>query len=119
MMKTEQQEALDIEIDRIINDVGAKLTSIQPEKLSEYIVKLSVYLSNLADQIGDAQEEYARTWLNYRSTHSLQEAAMWTDQCGVGGKKKRLEKRFEAVVELIQSLKKRVMVLKKENDHSW
>jgi hypothetical protein len=116
-MNKQQQEQLEKEIDGIIEDVGTRLTAILPHELTIDIVKLSAYLSNLADRIGDVQEEYARTWLQYRATNTLQEATMWTDQCGVGNKKKRLEKRFEAVVELIQSLKKRAMILNKESDH--
>jgi hypothetical protein len=104
-----KQDLEDIEL--IISNVKRNLKTLNPRDCADYAAQLSVYLSTLSDVCADTEVEYYNKIESIRISGLAKtetEAERIAKQSNEYRSKIRYDRKFEAVREIIQALKKRL-----------
>lgn len=109
-----------MQIHDIINEIRTKLDTITPNQLSDYAVRLSVYMFDISEKATQAEIQYCIDWANIRKEVSTNGEADKLAKTKESYKTKRiLESQVKSIKEIINALKKRLQLLSDESNSRY
>ena len=104
----------------IVESVKNNLEILTPRDLSDYSVMLSAYLCSMSEDIAKATKLFYIYWEKVIPTsNSVREAEVKAKATEYYKVKKELEQLFEATVELIHAIKKRLPMYENESKNLY
>lgn len=116
-METATDESLDLSTRAgIIQDIQQNLETLNPRQVSNYSVHLSVLLAGIGEELAHSEIAYHKKWVEIRDNTETDGAAEKRSKASEEYYRRRLlETQFKSTKEIINSLKKRLDVLRDES----
>lgn len=106
--------------DKIVDDIEKNFKILTPHQLSNYCIQLSVWLVNIGDDLAEAEIKYNSVWAIERLAYDTdKQAEIKSKTTNEYFKKRKLELKLKALKELINAVKKRLMVLSDEGKNQY
>lgn len=96
----------------IIDAVQPRVESMTPSQASDYVVRLATLLYDMADVVGESKSQYYQKWHMFRKlSATAKDSEIEAKATPEYATAETLERRFDALVEIIQALKKKIVIL--------